>query len=470
MDFRKIPGIWSQLTAGEAEDEHGNPLDPVITIYVAEPREKSDAVFDWDIRHTYIGLEFSHFSKVTNQFERYTTKYGLFAPGGENASSYITGLHKNATVPAQLLNDKDYGYTISQSFPAKPKQVNDIMKASETYADQGYRLFDRNCTTFVRDMVIRTAHIKAAEHILRPEEVRMTNTMNLGIFGAAAFSPNAGPGMEHLFGELGAQEDMSYERIGNKCTTKEEYDRYRKSLKEEDRDWVKFGMSPNSAAENMRRVKDPDAGLINALNYKGGPDEERTIGIYELAKAYENDADSLNIKIKKITPTRLLQDDGNLPYEFVRILSTFPSMAKPLIEIISMVQDENKAKHLENNPRELYEYDCVTLELLRNTRKELMTSIKDLNTLLFKYYQNDDRLHLPVLHLIALLNKGVGVLDEAYRSKMKGRKNAGDLGNNRDSMMSKAQKVSAGGKTVYMTGTHYESYLQIYNTPEKAVE
>lgn len=469
VDFRKIPGVWAQLTAGEAEDENGNPLDPVITVYVAEPREKSDATFDWDIGHTFIGLEFSHFSNVTNQFERYITKYGLFAPGGENAASYITGLHKNATVPAQLLNDKNYGYTISQSFPAKPKQVNDIMRASETYADKGYRLFDRNCTTFVRDMVVRTAHIKAAEHILHPEEIRMTNTMNLGIFGSAAFSPNAGPGMEQLFGELGAQKDMSYERIGNKRTNKEEYDRYKKSLKEEDRDWKKYGMSPNSAAENMRRVKGPDTGLINALNYKGGPDEERAIGIFELAKTYENDANSVNMKIREITPPRLLQADGDLPLEFVNIVSTFPSMAQPLIEIMSRVRDENEAKHLENNPLSLFEYDCVTLELLRNTRKELMTNIKDLNTLLFKYYQNDDRLHLPVIHLIALLNKGVEVLDETYRAKMKDRKNAGDLGNNRESMMRDAQTVSAGGKTVYMTGTHYESYLQIYNTPEKAV-
>ena len=56
--------------------------------------------------------------------------------------------NKNATVPAQLFNDDIYGYDISRSFPAKPWQVNAIMKASETYADKGYNLYNRNCTTF----------------------------------------------------------------------------------------------------------------------------------------------------------------------------------------------------------------------------------------------------------------------------------------------------------------------------------
>ena len=103
VDFRKIPGVWSQMIGAEAEDENGNPLKPVITVYVAEPDEVTDdLVSSNDIGHTYLGLEFSHFSKVTNRFERYVTKYGLFAPGGETKSSYMMGLYKNATVPGQL--------------------------------------------------------------------------------------------------------------------------------------------------------------------------------------------------------------------------------------------------------------------------------------------------------------------------------------------------------------------------------
>ena len=468
VDFRKIPGVWAELTAGQAEDKNGNPLKPVITIYVSEPEEKTDNTYARDIGHTFIGLEFSHFSKASNRFERYITKYGLFAPGGETASSYIAGLHKNATVPAQLLNDRDYSYKISQSFPAEPWQVNAIMKASETYADKGYRLFERNCTTFVRDMVINTAHIKAAEHILKSEEILMTNTMNLGVFGSAAFSMNASLGMKHTFEELGAQDDMSYERMGNKRFTKEEYDRYHESLKG-GTDWQKYGMSPNTAAENMRRVKNPDAGLINALNYKGAPGDGRnhSYSLEDISRAYEKDSSELNIKLREITPEEMLANP-DVPDEFVRIFSSFMTMMSPVDDLISKIMDEREANNI-TDIKKIEEYNCITLQLLRDTRKDLMSNIKDLNTLLFKYYQNDDRIHLPVLHLIALLNKGVQAVDKAYSGKMKIPGNPDNLGKAMQAMEGEKKEVTAGGAAVFITGSHYESYLQIFKTPEIAV-
>ena len=467
VDFRKIPGVWAQLIAAAATDKSGKPLDPIITIYVNEPGEKNDKTYDHGIGHTFIGLEFSHFSRTSNRFERYITKYGLFAPGGENASSYISGLYKNATVPAQLLNDKDYRYSISQSFPAKPNQVNDIMKASETYADKGYRLFERNCTTFVRDMVIRTAHITEAEHILKPEEIKMTNLMNFGLFGAAAFSMNASLGMKHLFGELGAQDDMSYERIGNKRTNKEEYDRYQKSL-ENGHDWEKYGMSPNTAAENMRRVKSSQPALINARDYEGMPGfDGNAYTLEDIVRAYNKDSDKLLMKLDEITPQQI-KASPDVPWEFHQICGTFMLGMEPISDILTKIDNERQQKGIAV-PIGFANYDSVTLDDLRESRKKLMGTIKDLNTLLFKYYQNDDRIHLPVLHLIALLNRGISVIDETYRGKIRGRKNPGDLGNKRESMERDNQTVTAGGQSVEITGSHYESYLQIFKTPEAAV-
>ena len=469
VDFRKIPGVWSQMIGAEAEDENGNPLKPVITVYVAEPDEVTDdLVSSNDIGHTYLGLEFSHFSKVTNRFERYVTKYGLFAPGGETKSSYMMGLYKNATVPGQLLNDADYGFTISQSFPAEPEQVNAIMKASETYADKGYRLFDRNCTTFVRDMVVELAHIRAAEHILAPEEIRLMNYMNAGMIAAIGFSPNARLGMYNTFRELGAQEDMSYERIGNKRFVKEEYDRYQASLKNSG-SYIKYGMSPNSAAENMRRVKGPDTGMINALNYKGDINDTNKDGysIQDLAAAYSADADKVNLEIKRITPENLM-DAEKSPEEYQRIMLLFPTMMSPLCELADMAI---AAKKKADDPVPMiYEVEAITPALLREKRGELVNNIKDLNTLLFKYYQNDQRLHLPIIHLIANLNRGINQIDAAYRLKTKERKNAGDLENAREEMGKKVLQIRVGGRRVSMTGSHYESYLQIFKTPERAVD
>ena len=469
VDFRKIPGVWAQMTAGKAEDENHKPIKPVITVYVAEPKEMTDDLTSFsDIGHTYIGLEFSHFSKVTNRFERYVTKYGLFAPGGDAASAYIAGHYYDATLPAQLLNDANYGYKISQSFPAEPKQVNDIMKASETYADKGYRLYDRNCTTFVKEMVVDIADIKAAEHILAPEELRMTHGINFGSFLAAGFSMNARLGMHHIFGEMGAQEDMSYERLGNKRAMKEEYDRYQKT-KDKGGSWKKFGMSPNSAAENMRRVKGPNPALINSMKYLESAEENKTLSFADVAASYGTAADDVNRTIRDITPEELLDID-KVPDEFARIFMSLLRMADPLDDISDEMNAEDERNKREPGSLKPENYACITTELLREKRGQLMANIGDLNTLLFKYFQNDQRLHLKFIKLFGILNFGVDMIDETYRKIKKGRRDAGDLGDFREGFNREMELVKAGGKGEFFTASHYESYLQIYKTPEKAVE
>jgi hypothetical protein len=36
-DFRRVPTVWSFLTAGKAEDENGKPLQPKISVNVNQP-------------------------------------------------------------------------------------------------------------------------------------------------------------------------------------------------------------------------------------------------------------------------------------------------------------------------------------------------------------------------------------------------------------------------------------------------
>lgn len=467
VDFRKIPGVWSNLIAEEAEDENGDPLDPVITIYVKEPKELSDDLFaNHDIGHTFIGLDFSHFSNRTNRFERYNVKYGLFAPGGSGLSSYIAGHYKNAKIPAQLYNDENYGYDISRSFSAKPWQVNAIMKASETYADKGYSLYERNCTTFVRDMVVGAAGIKAAENILKPEEIKTSGALNFGTFLAAGFSANGRLGMQNNLKTMAAQEDMSYERMGNKRITKEEYDRYHET-KAEGGSWKRIGMSPNSAAENMRRYTGSRAGLMNAQAYDGNRSEDEKVSLESLPMQCTAEEEQVLNVIQEITPGDMMSQK-TAPKEYTKIIVDMFSMASPFEDLINMANDEREEKNI-HVPKGLHEYECLTPDVLREKRGGLMKNIGRLNTLLFKYYKNDKRLHLPVLHLISLLNRMAEYIDDAYNQKKHERMDDSDLGNLREEMMKNFYRINAGGKLVEITPSHYESYLQIYKTPEKAI-
>ena len=37
IDFRRVPEIWSYLTADKAEKSPGKPRDPVISVYISQP-------------------------------------------------------------------------------------------------------------------------------------------------------------------------------------------------------------------------------------------------------------------------------------------------------------------------------------------------------------------------------------------------------------------------------------------------
>ena len=113
----------------------------------------------------------------------------------------------------------------------------------------------------------------------------------------------------------------------------------------------------------------------------------------------------------------------------------------------------------------------ITTEDIRNCRQELSKTIKEANILLTKYYKNDKRLHIPVMHLISDLTYATYNLDQVYAERVKRASTNGELGELRSDMHSRESKFYFGNdKEVDITPTHYESYLQIYKTPQAALE
>ncbi len=497
LDFRRIPGVWAKRIAAEAQDEHGEPLDPIISVFVQQPKVKTDRTsVRGGIGHTFLGVEFSRFSLISNRYERYMVRYGLFETGFSKKTQMV-GFYKNATTPAQLMNDEQYPYDIGRSYPAKADQVNAIFKATETYADKGYNYFTRNCTTFVKEMVVDTAHIREAESILQPEEMKFGNVENFGLFAAITGSPNAQLGMEHFFQELGAQDDLIYERMGNKRGTKEDYDRYKESLKAGS-SLKKFGPSPNSAAENMRRFTnyDPDRGLSSGnISIKNDSNDYDTAhGLLTLADACTSYGRKVRQIASQITPPDML-DITRMPNELRDIFTRLESMGLPIENMANMVLAEHaqdEAKHqkkkekrknqnngvdpLENEKtpqKYLYQYKCLNNDLLRTVRIELKKNVGDLNTFLLKYYKNDSRLHHAVLELSAVLQQCMDTIDDIYNDMgVYNSDSATELGDIRQKAtnMSYTLQLRGSDQTVMMSPSHYESYIQIYKTPEKAIQ
>lgn len=464
-DFRRVPTVWSYLTADEAEEGRGQPKDPVISVYVDQPLSgSSQAMNGSQMGHTMLGIEYSRYSNITDRYERYGLQYGFYPAGGfSNMSSTMMMLNKNAIVPGQLSNDKGHPYSVSRSFKARPDQVNAIFKASETYADKGYGYYDRNCSTFVKEMVVDVAHLPAGDDIFQKEEVDFSGIANAGRVAAMTFGINARAGMENRMMDLGMRLDESYQGYGNLRTTKEDYVNYKKSIQNDT--FTKSTYIPGSTGENLRRLSGKNAGEIGARQYSRSI--QNRIGLQILNDNIENEGFDLKDAIREIINEKL-KEGVAIPQELTEIIQTVSLFGYPLLDL------ENKAhRYAEAKGQaraETADWDALSPDDIREARRATSGNITKLNVMLNKYFKNDSRLHTPIVNMISLLNYALNYLDRVYAQSDLGAKAGGDLGNIRGEMTKNVIHIEAGGKRCPFSPTHYESYLQIYKTPDKAVE
>ena len=479
-DFRRIPTVWSQLTAGQAEDKNGNPLAPKISIYIRQGKEGVDkSLSGVEPGHAGLGIEYSRYSLVSNRYERYNLRYGFFT-GSQESKQGSLAMTGNALIPGQLRSEAALTYSVRRSFSATAKQVNAILKASETYADKGYNSFNRNCTTFVKDMIKDEARIPAGNAIFEQETPGFSSLVNFGMFASKASENTARASIEERFARLRTDNDLNYGGEENRRVNKQDYKNYKDSLAKSKGGYINKADLPNAAVENMRRLEGEDAGQIgskfyfgtaavNPITESGSIKESSGLGNIKKPKmvrdnirdAITNEGNKLTSTILSVTRKGSIKDLGKTPgidKNAAAIMSRIGSYSAPLSQI---------------------NYEELDPEQLRDTRSILEKHIDDLNKLLFGFFKNDDRLHLPIMHMISLLEYGITIVDYAYQDSNIGKDNEGDLRNLRGRLNplnkmeikynkkegNKNQKVSA-----KLTPSRYEAYLQIYKSPHKAID
>ena len=196
-----------------------------------------------------------------------------------------------------------------------------------------------------------------------------------------------------------------------------------------------------------------------------------TLDWFALGKACEKEGDNILQIINGINESNPLDQKIKQSEEYLRITMNLGSAGFQLEDLADPI-----FKYQEQHPGETV--DPVTTKLIstediRNCRQALSQTIKEANILLTKYYKNDNRLHIPVMYLISDLTYATQNLDQVYAYRQKGAKTEGELGDIRSSMRSSEYKFYFGpdqDREVSFTPTHYESYLQIYKTPQAALE
>ena len=471
-DFRRVPLVFSNLTAAPAVDDNGKPLDPVITVFIDQPKSNSEqAMKGMEIGHAMIGIEYSRKSKVTGKWERYSLQYGFY-PAGSTTSTLSGGMMaqtRNAIVPGQLRDDSSHPYDISRRYPATVRQVNAILKASETYADKGYGYYDRNCTTFVKEMVVDQAHLATGGDIFKWGEVGFSNWANFGMFGGTMFPLNAQGGMETTMMDLAGKNDDTYQGYGNKRTTGKDYVNYRESLKN-NAGSIKHTFIPAEVGEMMRRTNGPQAGELGSRKFAGtmrnAEDPDKIdVGFQPLKANLKSALSDFRTVLDQLVP---VADHSKMPADLSLTLNSLYDIPDLMDEMNDKVNTLIAQKEAEGNAP--YKYaDAFTGDELRKNRADITKAISSVSIILQDYFNNDKRLHGPAMNIISLLNYAADYVDTMYREVRKGKDLEGDLGDIRDEMNHNTINVSAGGVTANFAPSHYESYIQIYKTPEAAV-
>ena len=467
VDFRRVPDVWSlpiaeNATEGDDKDKSAKPRDPVISVYVTQTSDKY-TVSNEGTGHSGIGIEYSRYSAKAGRWQRYKVRFGYAMKGGGGSATAklaVTG-YNNATIPGMITNENNRGYDISRSYPAKPKQVSNVLRAAETYAEQGgYNAYTRNCTTFAKEMIVDVAKIKGAESVFAKENVTTDAKTDAKLFGAAAIAPIFKAEMENGFEKIRGKKDLDYQNFDNEMVTRDEYERYKNSLKLFSKRSSET-YSPNGVAENLKRAEGGKAGQIgkygainpnNLIHFRN--ESHLSAAVRLLAHSFQD----LYKKMAEITPVEI-----KLPEDFQNLINEldYTKFQKNLNMLFPDYQD----KKIEN---QFKQSDLV------KGRTMMTDMIKKLNKLLFKYYENDKRIQPLILHNIDILNNVITLIDEAYRKTQNKDLNVedSDLGDLKSNFSDKFYNFTNinDSKKYGISSSGFEAWIQIYKTPQAAME
>ncbi len=479
-DFRRVPVVWSYMTAEEAADKDGSPLPPEVSVFISQPREGSSRSFDGtNMGHAMIGIHYSRKNRSTNRIDRYRIQYGFYPAGGTTgvAMSELLANH-NAVFPGMLKNDRNHNYTISRRYKATEEQVGKILLASEQYSSKGYGYYKRNCTTFVRDMVEKEAGLDTGGQIFEQEKVRYNFLYNFLRAGAGFFGSYFTASAMSQLADMSNSNDNSYQGFGNKRVNLEDIKNYWDSRDEKLADKTTY--IPGVTGENLRRVSGNTdiGGDLGSYKYAGTMGEEAKDAKVNFAKLVEN----VTTEGKKMTEAMrsILPEGQEIPAELQSFLTGL-NYLNSRMQLYSLQMDVEDAIQTvvaaaQQNGKEVavneytVPYNGLDLSKLRFVRQQLQNDSRAVNDIYSRYFKGDLRINKQIMNYLSILQIGMNYIDTIYVGSEAGNMVFDKFELTRDQMYQNRVEIYAGGLTAKMSPSLYEGYLQIFKTPEEAVK
>ncbi len=387
--------------------------------------------------HAFIGLSYSRYNKITKRKERYQLRIGFFQGGGiaDNTELAMTG---GAMIAGQVKSDYNNVYDVARRYQVKPGDINKILRAAEKYADKGYGLYKRNCSTFVVDMA-KTINLPIAKEFKEKELVMKGKNGLIAETAMAVSKAGYYLGANAISSRMNKM-DLSYQNFGQKMFTKEDLKRYYKTAGSAP--IVKKGYSPNAIGETAR---DSKSGGDLTAHYL----EHDNLGNKQLRDALVAEGPKLWEEISKVLPQGVRTP---VDVEMQTILTT--------------LRDGGLTTLL--NPH------TISPTLARVTHRNITTAMKKLNAYYRDVLGSDTRLNLPVMNMLSLYETTLGVVDLAYQNVIF-MDSKGDAGALRHFFINGNYTVSLeedGELEIFakMSPGQYEGYLMMGKTPEQIVK
>ncbi len=430
-DVRRGPLVWEKLSAGDPEDP------PEVTIMIEQSKRGSKkALESLEMGHAMIGLSYSRYNKMTKRKERYQLKMGFYPGGGLVMGTALSQLG-GAIIAGRLDEDNDHNYDISRRYQVKPGDINKILRAAETYADKGYSYYKRNCTTFVVDMA-KLVNLPGTDE-LKEDEMDFNLKMDLLVHTVTAGQDSGIYMGANAISSRMNKMDLDYLNFGQKRFTKEDLDRYYKSVGKGD--IIKKGYSPGGVGETLRNSNKGELGAYF--------NEHKKIKVNDLNLEIGMKGSLLWTKIiHKIPPNQINASDNEAMQAIIGVGDG---------GIGALIQDEN-----------------ATSEQVRAAHKKVRNAMKTVSRYYTERLGNDASLNSDVMNLLSLYEVALSNADVLYDVVLK-RLVKGDVGISRyDFTHTEKQIVFLDNKnkkiTAHMKPGEYEGYLLSHKTPEEAIK
>lgn len=418
-DLRRVPLVWEQ----PIPDDPDQP--PTVTLEVEQPRE-GDAIgnaavdgkrFTGEMGHAFLRLNYTKRDPITGQPQRFRTSFGFYPKGGfVGPAASIAMYTENLMIPGQLKEDNGHAATVGKTFEITNKQFNKIVLAAQAYEKGGYNYFDRNCTTFVRD-VAEEAGLDVGGIF---KEVDLTSDafgIGLGAVGSEIVGLAAPIGhfaRRDVLSKAG-KDDLSYQRFGQKMLNVEDVERFEKASHHLTGFYSRAkGYAPGHAGESIRY----DSGFrLHSMDYEGSDESFRMImnamDFNGEIEDYKNSIDpsqhypamiglefeNLRAAIRAL-PGFDNEKDGAILERFAQIHKTF---LEPLKGNMNVIFDEFNDDPVENRADAL---DVV---------KSINHYIGDLDEIWHDSFKGDPRLNIPFQHFVSVLEHTREAVYEQYR-------------------------------------------------------